>query len=150
MVDTAGDGATIVLKESKVQRDGLFGLLTLAFTVALVRGVHGASTTAGAIAAGTFCGIMIIGVSLVWRLVRRQGSRLLVSTDSIALASRAGTDPKSLRRAAGDQLHFVVRGAGRYRYTALEGGADGVSLNIQLFSRAKVREACLARSWRLD
>jgi hypothetical protein len=93
---------------------------------------------------------MVIGLSLLWRVVRRQGSRLLVSTDSIALSSRSGTDPNSLQRAAGDQLHFAVHGAARYRYTALEGGSDGVSLNVQLYSRTKVRKACLAQGWRFD
>jgi hypothetical protein len=150
MVDSGADATSIVVKESKVQRDGLFGLLTSVCVVALARGVHGASTTGGAIAAGTFFSLMIIGLVLVWRLVRRQGNRLLVSTDSIALASGAGTDPKRLQRAASDQIRFVVRGSGRYRYTALEGGADGVSLNIQFFNRTKVRDACVARGWHID
>jgi hypothetical protein len=150
MGDSGDDAATISVRESKVQRDGLFGFLTLAFTVAFVRGVHGASTTAGAIVAGTICGILVIGVSLVWRLVRRRGSLLLVSADRIVLSGSAVANPTMLERAAGDQLHFVVRGAGRYRYTALEGGTDEMSLNIQLFSREAVREACIARGWRID
>jgi hypothetical protein len=150
MAATGGAAATIVVRESSVQRDGLFGLLALVFAVAFVRGVHGAATTAGTIAAGTISGVLLVAVLLTWRLVRRQGSRLLVTSQSIALVSNSAKDPTTLDRSAGDQLYFVVRGSGRYRYTALQGGGAGTPLNIQLFSRKRVRAACIAQGWHLD
>jgi hypothetical protein len=150
VVGNDNDETPIVVTESAVQRDGLFGGLTLLFCVVLVRGVHGASTTAGAIAAGTFSTAMIVGLILLWRVVRRQRSRLVVSTECIALVTSAGTDANVLNRAVGDQLRFVVLGSVRYRYTALKGGGDGAPLKIQLFNRTKVRAACVARGWRFD
>jgi hypothetical protein len=150
MADSGGGEIAVVVQESSLQRDGLFGLLTTVFVVALVRGVHGAATTAGAIAAATFCGVIIVGLMLLWRVVRRLRSRLLVSADSIALVNSAGTDPKVLSRLAGDQLRFVVRGAGRSRYTTLAGGGDAAPLDVRFFSRKQVRQACLARGWRFD
>jgi hypothetical protein len=52
--DTAG--TTIVVRQSRLQRDGLFGVLIAVFLLALVRGYPQAQTAAGRIAVVAFTG----------------------------------------------------------------------------------------------
>ena len=78
----------------------------------------------------------------MWRVVRRQASRLLVTHDTISLVRGAAGTPKVLTRTAGEHLRFIVRGSGRLRTTALEGPGDEPPLDIQFFKHAKVTGAC--------
>jgi hypothetical protein len=66
-----GAAAAIVLRQSRVQRDGLFGALTAAFLVALARGYAGAQTTTGRVVVIVFVSVVTAVLVLGWvRLIR--------------------------------------------------------------------------------
>jgi hypothetical protein len=136
-----------VVRESSLQRDGGMGLLTLAFLVACVRGVLGAHTTAGAIAAGVVFGGLVVIWSTLWIYLLRHASRLVVTDESVSLVRGPTGAPKVLTAVVDKHLQFVVRGSARSRTTVLQGHDPAGALGISYFSRAKVAAACSAHGW---
>ena len=74
-----------VVQQSASARNGLFVFLELAFVLAFARGVAGAATTTGAIAAGVFMAAFAIGIALMWRRASQLRSCLEISDDTITL-----------------------------------------------------------------
>jgi hypothetical protein len=148
-VTPSGDVAAepTVIAQSAVARNGLFVFLEAAFAVAFVRGVPGAATTAGSIAAATFTTSVAVGIGLLWRQAERGKSRLQITSESIDLVTRTGP-VGSIRRDDGDELGFAMRGRSRYRIQTLVQSGTGTSLALPWFSRRPVVEACRARGWR--
>ncbi|HEY6500717.1 MAG TPA: hypothetical protein VIZ20_14895 [Streptosporangiaceae bacterium] len=64
-VRSAGRGCTVV-GPSRGQIAFLFGFLIVAFAVALGRGVTGAQTTGGRVAAAVFCAVLIALLVTGW------------------------------------------------------------------------------------
>jgi hypothetical protein len=144
-----GPGA-IVVSESQSQIGILFGLLSLAFAVALARGVSGARSTPGRTAVAVIFGILVLACVRAWIMMVRRPARLEIAGDVIRYVPRNGL-VSALSRQQGDELLFVKRRQGP-RIWALEltiaGSGTGIVLGF--FSRNAVREACLARGWRFD
>jgi hypothetical protein len=55
---------TIVVRQSRLQRDGLFGTLIAVFGLALARGYTGAHTSTGRIAVAVF--VCTVTAALIW------------------------------------------------------------------------------------
>ena len=139
----------VFVKESSLKREGLYGILTLAFLAALIRGVTGAMTTGGRIAAGILFGALAAVVVFRWFWEVRHPGRLEVSTSTVRFVSGSGkVATQEISRSAGDQLQFVGRGAGRYVSLALQQPASGTTLSLGMFDRKPVRRACEANGWR--
>ena len=144
----AGLGPTIVA-ESRWQVSILFGFLTLAFAVALVRGVTGAQTTSGRVAVVVLC-VVLLAVFISPRIrTLRHPARLEITEDAIRYVRRNGQSA-TLSRQQGNELYFVRRNrGGRISTLALAIMGTDASMNLGLlFSRKAVRHACLARGWR--
>ena len=58
----------------------LFGFLLAIFTAALIRGVTGAATTTGRVAAAVFCAALILAVG--WASAARRLARVEISKDA--------------------------------------------------------------------
>jgi hypothetical protein len=87
----ATDSGAIVVTESRQQVGILFGFLILAFAVALARGVTGAQTTSGQVAAAVFGSILVVAFTAGWIVMIRRPARLEVTEDVIRYVPRNGT-----------------------------------------------------------
>ena len=144
----AGLGPTIVA-ESRWQVSILFGFLTLAFAVALPRGVTGAQTTSGRVAVVVFCVVLVTVFSSAWIRTLRHPACLEIMEDEIRYVRRKG-ESATLPRHQGNELFFVRRNRSGRIWTlglAIMGTDTVMDLGL-LFSRKAVRQACLARDWR--
>jgi hypothetical protein len=140
-----------IVTQSAASRNALFGGLELVFVVAFVRGVPGAATSAGAVAAGVFCTAVILGVAFLWRRTNQMKSYLDISNDAIALMSQRRQDAiASISRGDGAQLQFVMRGGARYRNLCLVQSTTGTSILLPLYTRAPIKSACVEHGWQLD
>ena len=136
------------MTESRSQISSLFGFLTLAFAVALVRGVTGASTRSGVVAAGVFAGLLVVAMVTGWIVTIRRPARLEVTEAMIRYIRRNGQE-LTLSREWGDELLFVQRRSGRTWTLGLTIAGTGTVIFLGgFFSRKAVRQACLARGWR--
>jgi len=141
-----GFGDAIIVRESRAQRDGLFGGLVAIFVLAFARGIAGAETSAGRIAVTVFTTAVIAILVSGWIMIVRRRSRLEISRATISYVSRR-TDRLVLSREAGDRLQIVHLGSGRYRRAGLAiDGSDQV-LPLGLFSVRQVRQACQSKGW---
>lgn len=151
MVDAYYDGAAggfgdaVVVRESRLQRDGLFGGLVAVFVLAFFRGFAGAHTGTGRIAVTIFTTAIIAVLTIGWISIANRRSRLEISRATISYVSK-NRDRLVLSRLAGNQLR-IVPGSGRYRRPGLAiDGADLV-LPLGLFSIRAVKQACQSKGW---
>lgn len=141
----ASDPGAIVVSESRSQIGILFGFLSLAFAVALARGVAGAQSAPGRAAVAVIFGILV----LAWIMMIRRPARLEIAGDVIRYVP--GNGPVSaLSRQQGDELRLVRRRRGRIWTIELTIAGSGTGIVLGFFSRNAVRQACLARGWRFD
>jgi hypothetical protein len=141
-------GATTV-RESRAQISALLGFLTLACAAALARGVPGAHTTAGRVAAAVIFGGLLVVLIAGWIMMIRRPGRLEITEDTIRYVRRNG-QVSALSRQQGDELRWIKLLRGRtWRLGLTIAGADPVML-LGSFSKKLVRQACLARGWRFD
>ena len=144
----AGLGPTIVA-ESRWQVSILFGFLTLAFAVALVRGVTGAQTMSGRVAVLVLCVVLLAVFISAWIRTLRYPARLEITEDAIRYVSRSGQSA-TLSGQQGNELYLVRRNRGGRIWTlglTITSTDTVMDLGL-LFSRKAVRHACLARGWR--
>jgi hypothetical protein len=141
--------SVIVVRQSRVQRDGLFGGLLAVFALAFARGFTGAQTSGGRIAVAVFVGV--VSALLVWLWVRsiRRPCRLEISSQSVASVSRQG-QTISLSRQWGDELRVVSIGGGRYRSRGLASRGASTVIPLPFFSLAEIRRQCVAQGWRFE
>ena len=136
-----------VVGPSRLQRDGLFGVLLAVFVLALVRGLTGAATGGGRIAVIVFTGVVI--ALLLWGWIRSitRPSHLEISRDAVTLVEPGG-QRRTLARESGDEISVTVVGGGRYRRSALTIAGSGTVLPLSFFSLAEIQEQCVASGWR--
>lgn len=144
------DSGSIVVAEDRRQIGFLFGFLILVFVLALARGVTGAQTTGGRVAATVFC-VVVIGILTVGglRMIRRP-ARLEVSADAIKFVQRDG-HASVLSRQSGNELRFVKQHRGALsRIWTLGVGVVGTDTVIELpglFARSAIRQVCSSCGW---
>lgn len=144
------DVSITVVGLSRLQRDGLFGFLTVAMAAALVRGLVGADTATGRLVIGVIFGILVALVVGAWIRVLRKNEHLEVSDTDILLVSTTAARTQSFQRSNGEQLRFVAKAAGRVTLFGLYQPGSDTTVLLHLFSRNAVQEALLAHSWRLS
>ena len=138
--------APVVLRQSRLQRDGLFGGLTAVFLVALVRGYAGAQTATGRVVVVVFVSVVTAALVVGWiRLIRRP-CRLEISGQAIMFVDGRGAT-RVLSRRSGDQLRLVSLGSGRYRQSGLTIEGAGTVLPLPFFSTKELRRQCRAAGW---
>ena len=143
------DQGVIVVSQSRLQIRLLYGFLLAVFAAALVRGVVGASTTAGRVAVAVICGAFVAGVLAAFVLVSKRLDRLEVTDQAITYVLWSGQNKAVLSRECGDEIRIVRRYSGGW--SLIDGltiqGTDKF-IGLPLFSRTEVRRACVARGWR--
>jgi len=105
------DPGAIVVSESRSQIGILFGFLSLAFAVSLVRGMTGAQSTSGRAVVAVIFGILVLVCVRAWIMMIRRPARLEIAGDVIRYVPRSGS-VSTLSRQQGDELRFVLRRRG--------------------------------------
>ncbi len=136
-----------IVGPSKLQRDGLFGVLVAFFVLALVRGLTGAGTSGGKIAVVVFTGAVI--AFLLWGWIRSimRPSHLEISRAAVTLVEPGGRR-RTLGRESGDEISVTVVGGGRYRRSALTIAGSGTAIPLSFFSLSEIERQCVANGWR--
>jgi hypothetical protein len=150
--EIAPDPGATVVAESRVQIGFMPALLVLLCGLALGRGVAGAQTSAGRVAAAVVFSALIVVIVWGWIYVALHPSRLEVAENAITLRPRRG-QVATLSRQQGDELQFFNYSTrlGRFGQFGLAIVGTGSALPVRGFwSRKQVRQACLARGWRVD
>jgi hypothetical protein len=145
----------LVVRESRVQRDGLFGFLSVAFAVALARAL--AESRPPAVLVVLFSALVVF-VLATWWFMRRHPDRLEVSADRIryvttATGNRARTTRPDFVRADGGEVQFSIGGGGgpyRYRTLRLTQVATSHTWELRFFTRKPIAAACRQRGWRVS
>ena len=132
---------------SRLQRGGLFGFLTIAVGLALVRGLVGAETTAGRVAIAVIFGGILALILAGWIRLARRVDRLEISAETIRYTSASGKETHLLSRANGLELRFVAKGAGRFSFLALQQVQTGTVVPLHLFARGPIEAACEQNGW---
>jgi hypothetical protein len=146
----APDPGSIVVSESRSQIGILFGFLSVAFAVALARGLIGVQSTPGRVAVAVIFGLLVLACVRAWVMMIRRPARLEIAGDVIRYAPRIGP-VSTLSRQQGDELRFVQRRRGPRIWTIeLTIAGSGAGIVLGFFSRNAVRQACLDRGWRFD
>jgi hypothetical protein len=141
------DPGAVVVLESRAQISAAYGIITLAFAVALDRGVAGASGTSGRVAVAVIFGLILVLFGRAWVVTLLHPARLEVTAAEIRYLRHRGK-VSALSRQWGDELSFVKVRRGRIWTRGLTvAGTDNVIL-LGYFSRAAVRQACQGRGWR--
>jgi len=103
--DQPGAGA-ITVRQSRAQRDGLFGGGVVVAALALGRGFTGAQTADGRIAVAVICGALVALLAWVWVRVIRRPDHLEITGQAITHVSWKG-QTVTLSRQQGDVLRVV-------------------------------------------
>jgi len=136
-----------VIRQKRLQRDGLFGALIAVFVLAFARGFPGAATTGGRIAVAVLTGGVAAVLLWGWIKVIRRPSHLEISPEVVTLVEADGTRT-TLSRASGDEIAVTTVGGGRYRRPALTIVGSGTILPLIFFSLNEIQRECLAQGWR--
>jgi hypothetical protein len=143
---TGPDPGAVVVTESRGQISAAYGIITLAFAVALDRGVAGASSTSGRVAVAVIFAAILVLFGRAWILMLLRPGRLEITADEVRYVRRGGK-VSALSRQWGDELSFVKVRRGRIWTRGLTvAGTDNVIL-LGYFPRNAVREACRSRGW---
>jgi hypothetical protein len=139
----------IVVRQSKVQRDGLLGGLVTLFIAAFAGGALSAATTGGRIAAAVFGGIVVAVLVLGWIRTVRNSCHLEISDRSVT-AVGARFQPITLSREGGNDLRFITTGSARYRSRGLIAAGSSTVIPLPYFSLREIRRQCAARGWQFQ
>jgi len=136
----------VVVRQSGLQRDGLFGTLVAVFLVALARGYPGAQTTAGRISVVVFVSVVTAALVLGWVRLIRHPCHLEITGQAVTFVDGKGAT-RALSRPSGDQLRLVSAGGGRFRRPGLTIQGAGMVIPLPFFSTKEVRRQCVAAGW---
>jgi len=136
----------VVVHQSRLQRDGLFGALVAVFLIALARGYPGAQTTAGRIAVVVFVSVLTAALVLGWARLIRRPCRLEITAQAVTFVDGKGAT-STLSRRSGDQLRLVSAGGARFRQPGLTIQGAGTVIPLPFFSTKEVRRQCAAAGW---
>ena len=139
-----GAAAAVVVRQSRLQRDGLFGALVAVFLVALARGYPHAQTATGRAVLVAFVVVVTAGLVVAWARLIRRPCCLEISGQAVTFVDGRGA-VRVLSRDLGDQLRVVRLGGGRYRQPGL--AIAGTAIPLPFFSMREVRRQCLAAGW---
>ncbi|HSS68916.1 MAG TPA: hypothetical protein VLK34_10225 [Nocardioidaceae bacterium] len=148
MVDAALSGpvGAIVIRESNTQRNFLYGFLTVAIAVALVRGAlsHPDGFTLVVMALLTVVFALVLAA---WWLTWRDPYRVEVSVERVRYLGRKTLGYPDLVRDRGIDLWLYARPAGRSEVLVLEQPASGQEWTLRFVGRQPLVDACTARGW---
>lgn len=138
----------IVVEQSNMSVNVLWGFLSVVFALVLWLGHQGAETEAGRLVVDILFGAAVIISVGAWISFHRNPAQLEISQDLISFSHRGKANSVELLR-TGDlyvQTRIGPRGT-VHRYLKVSGSDDGIQL--VLFNWKEVERACRAAGWRI-
>lgn len=145
-------GEVIVVRPSRLGRDGMFAAIDAVLVLILVRVWTGSpdSTVTVTVMSVVFGGLLVL-VTVIWWLLRRHPARIEVSTDRMRYVNDrqpAVSDPDFVR-ADGDELRFTTQVSGKSSMMVLTQTATGIAWKLPFFSQKSIVAAAQQRQWRV-
>jgi hypothetical protein len=136
----------IVVRESNAQRNLLYGFVTLALAVAVLRGLlsHPSSLTLTAVVVLAL--VLVLMVAAWWR-TWRDPYRIEVSVERVCYLGRHKSEYRDMAREDGIDLWLYARPVGRSEVLVLEQPASDLQWTLRFFGRQPIIDACMARGW---
>jgi len=142
------DADAIILRESRLWPNLIFGGLLAVFAVAFVLGLVGAKTAGGRVAVIAFLGgWMALWVWLWIRVIQRCG-HLQIAGPAITYIDGKG-QTMILSRQQGDVLRIVGKAGNRATNRFLTVQETSTLIPLNWFRIREVSQACAARGWQL-
>lgn len=139
----------IVVEQSNISVNVLFGFLTVAFAFALWRGHQGAETGAGRWVMDAIFSVGVIASVTAWISFHRHPARLEISQDVIRLSHRDKPNSIELRRPGPLYVHRVFNPKGGAQSWLKVVGSDD-AIPLVLFDWREVERACQAAGWPIE
>ena len=125
----------------------IFGLLTVAFAAALVRGHLGAQTSTGRVVGDVVFGILFAVCAFMWIWFLRYPARFEIANDVITLVQRRPTRSTQLHRTGDLYIEAVFAPGHEQRMFYLRAVGSDEFLPLVLFDHGEIERACLASGW---
>jgi hypothetical protein len=136
----------IVVEQSNVSVNVLWGFLSIAFAIALWRGHQGAGAGAGRLVLDVIFSVGVIVSVTAWISFHRHPARLEISHDVIAFSHRGQPNSIELRRPGPLYVRRIFNPkGGAQSYLKVVGSDDAIPL--VLFNWKDVERACRAAEW---
>jgi hypothetical protein len=143
------DESVTVVPESRAQVNFLWGFLAIVSVLVVARAVTGDSATAWKVVAVVLFGVLFFGSILMWIWSFRHPGQVDVSADALRYQHRGQPRGTTLHRSSGDlYIRRVILNAKHPQAYLKVTGQDEDSIPLQMFSRRRLEEACLAHGWR--
>lgn len=145
--DTGAAGFPIVVAEKKSSVHVLGGLLSVAFTLALIRGHFGADTDTGRVVGDVIFGLLAAGSIAGWIWFIRHPARLEITPETISFVHRDRARAVTLERSAGD-VYVARTFTHRTQLVWLKVTGSDTAISMTTFDLSEVERACTAAGWR--
>ena len=138
---------TLLVAERSRRVDILWGFLTAAFAVALVRGHIGAATTTGPTVVDFLFGTLLAVAVGAWIWFRRHPARLQITPEAVVFSHRGQRLGTTLPAPGELYVHTTfIGGTDRLRFLKVTGSDEAIPMTM--FDDAEVTAACRASGWR--
>jgi putative Ca2+/H+ antiporter (TMEM165/GDT1 family) len=139
--------STLLVAERSRRVDILWGFLTAAFALALVRGHIGAATAAGRTVVDLVFGALLVIAVGAWIWFRRHPARLEITPEAVLFSHRGQRRGTRLPAPGELYVHTTFIGAtDRLRFLKVTGSEEAIPMTM--FDDAEVTAACRASGWR--
>jgi hypothetical protein len=145
------DSGVIVIEQRRRYTVAI-GLMIVILALGLAVSETNPSSVASRIVIAVFFGAFIALCVWLWFALNRRRNRIEVTDDAIRYIHRSGEPVVVISRTEADEIRILRRLSDRklFLYDRLVvPGADSWT-NLKWFSSRAIREACVARGWRVD
>jgi hypothetical protein len=137
----------LVINQKTGRVNVIWGLLTVAFAAALVRGHFGAETTAGRVAVDVIFGVLFVVSVAMWVSFLRHPARFEITAEVISFSHRGQSRATRLHRTGDLYIGSSLAPGGKQRFYFLRAEGSDEALPLQLFDHSEVAKACVAAGW---
>jgi hypothetical protein len=150
--DELRQGAGVIVIEQRRRYTVAFGVMIVILALGLAVSEANPSSRASKIVIAVFFGAFIALCVWLWFALNRRRNRIEVAGDAIRYVHWSGQPVVVISRAEADELRILRRlsDSKLFLYDRLVVPGTGTWLNLKWFSARAVRQACVARGWRLD
>jgi hypothetical protein len=139
--------ASVIMRPSSFQRDGLFGFLTVVLVAAIVRGAFGTHRVSTYVVMA-FAAALLVAVVISWVRQRRRPSHLEIGPDLIRFLDPGAKIPeRQLGRMGGAVVVGVRRLGLRTAVVYIAQPDTGTSIDLNYYKVRPVAVACRAQGW---
>ncbi len=140
----------VVVRQSRLWRNGGFALLAVVFVAVIVYGVT--RKTVGGVAIAVVFGCILVVLVVLGFVLARNDASIEVSTDRVRYVGMLMRPQPEMNREQGADLLLYKHRTERHtsRELTLEQVATSVAWTLPFFTRRALRAACTSRGWHVE